>query len=399
MKIETSSIGLAAAARHEIAVSQSVTTKLELPKAAKVDKQAISASYVKQTSNANVAENGVVKDVAAHSQEIGDAAMLDLSAEAQESSVKDAQNAAIKAAATPKTLPSFELSPEDDLKLQMIKQILSALRGGKQMKFGIMDRHSVSYDKMNMWETASKLTGKKGPTITLTFQAGGAQEAPKAFRTTTQESSYRETESMSFIAQGMVKTSDGKTIGIDMSLLMSRDFYTANIASERSEVSMCDPLVLNFEGGSAELSQTKFSFDIDCDGSLDQISFVKEGSGMLALDKNGDGKINDGSELFGTTSGDGFADLAVYDEDANGWIDENDSIYDSLRIWSKNADGSDSLVALGAKGVGAIYLGSAKADYSIKGADNSVYGAVRSTGIYLNEDGTSGTIQHIDIAL
>ncbi len=399
MKIETSTIGLAAAARHEITVSQSVTTKLELPKAARVDKQAISASYVKQTSEANVAENGAVKDAVAYSQELGDAATLDLSAEAHESSVKNAENAAVKALAAPKTLPSFELSPEDELKLQMIKQMLSALRGGKQMKFGIMDRNAVSYDKMNFWETASKLTGQKGPTITLTFRAGGPQEGPMAMKTTTQESSYRETESMSFLAQGVVKTKDGKTIGIDMSLLMSRDFYSANISRESGEVPMCDPLVLNFDGGSAELTQTKFSFDIDCDGSLDQISFVKEGSGMLALDKNGDGKVNDGSELFGTSSGDGFADLAAYDEDANGWIDENDSIYDSLRIWSKNADGSDSLVALGAKGVGAIYLGQAKADYSIKGADNSVYGAVRSTGIYLNEDGTSGTIQHIDLAL
>jgi hypothetical protein len=252
---------------------------------------------------------------------------------------------------------------------------------------------------MTAWEGAARVFGKNGPKITITFQSGGHQQAPTALRTVTNESSYRETESMSFVAQGFVKTSDGKTIGVDMSLLMSRDFYTANIATDQSEVSMCDPLVLNFDGGSAELTQSKFSFDIDCDGSLDQISFVKEGSGMLALDKNGDGKINDGSELFGTSSGDGFADLAVYDEDANGWIDENDSIYDSLRIWSKNADGSDSLVALGAKGVGAIYLGSAKADYSIKGADNSVYGAVRSTGIYLNEDGSSGTIQHIDIAM
>ena len=41
------------------------------------------------------------------------------------------------------------------------------------------------------------------------------------------------------------------------------------------------------------------------------------GSGYLALDKNGDGTINDGSELFGTRNGDGFADLAQYDEDGN----------------------------------------------------------------------------------
>ena len=51
------------------------------------------------------------------------------------------------------------------------------------------------------------------------------------------------------------------------------------------------------------------------------------GSGFLALDKNGNGKIDDGSELFGTKSGDGFADLAEYDSDGNGWIDEKGRVY------------------------------------------------------------------------
>jgi hypothetical protein len=56
-------------------------------------------------------------------------------------------------------------------------------------------------------------------------------------------------------------------------------------------------------------------------------------------DRNGDGAIDHGRELSGATTGDGFAELAAYDEDGNGWIDENDSIYQHLRIWSKDAQG------------------------------------------------------------
>ena len=59
------------------------------------------------------------------------------------------------------------------------------------------------------------------------------------------------------------------------------------------------------------VSDMKFKFDIDSDGKVDEISFVGKSSGFLALDKNEDGKINDGSELFGTKSGDGFSDLAL----------------------------------------------------------------------------------------
>ena len=133
---------------------------------------------------------------------------------------------------------------------------------------------------------------------------------------------------------------------------------------------------------------------------MDEISMLREGSGFLALDKNGDGKINDGSELFGTRSGNGFADLAVYDEDGNGWIDENDEIFDKLRVWSKDKDGKDVLKTLKEADVGAIYLGSTNSQFSLTDKkDNEVLGAVRSTGIYLKEStGMAGTVQQVDLA-
>ena len=124
------------------------------------------------------------------------------------------------------------------------------------------------------------------------------------------------------------------------------------------------------------------------------------GSGYLALDKNGDGVINNGSELFGTTSGNGFADLAAYDSDGNGWIDEADEIFDKLRIWSKDANGKDVLVGLGAAGVGAIYLGSADTEFSLNSkSDNSTNAVIRKSGIFLYENGNVGTIQHVDVAM
>lgn len=83
--------------------------------------------------------------------------------------------------------------------------------------------------------------------------------------------------------------------------------------------------------------------DLDADGMEDQISFVLPGSGFLALDLNGDGRINDGRELFGPETGDGFAELARYDEDGNQWIDENDPVFERLRIWTKDAEGRDVL--------------------------------------------------------
>ena len=150
-----------------------------------------------------------------------------------------------------------------------------------------------------------------------------------------------------------------------------------------------DPLVINFDAPTAMLADNKFSFDIDCDGSPDQISRLMAGSGFLSLDLNNDGKINDGSELFGPQSGDGFSDLSLYDSDKNGWIDENDMIFERLRIWTKDEYGNDTLFALGEKGIGAIYLGSAGTTFSLRGEGNEEM-VIRKTGIFLRENGNVG---------
>ena len=161
---------------------------------------------------------------------------------------------------------------------------------------------------------------------------------------------------------------------------------------------MCDPLVINLDTDVAELSDQTFYFDIDGDGEKDEVSQLGKGSGYLALDKNGDGVINDGSELFGTSSGNGFADLAAYDEDGNGWIDENDAIWSKLKIWCKDENGNDVLYRLADKGVGAICLQNAATDFTLKGQEGQTRGAIRNTGVFLYENGNVGTVQHVDVA-
>ncbi|OJW75879.1 hypothetical protein [Thiobacillus sp. 65-1402] len=211
-----------------------------------------------------------------------------------------------------------------------------------------------------------------------------------------------EAEHTRFQAAGTIRTADGREIVFKLALSMSREHV------ERREVSVRlgdavrqvkDPLAINFNGSAAQLGATKFSFDLDNDGSSERISFVAPGSGFLALDKNQDGKINNGGELFGPASGNGFAELAAYDEDGNNWIDENDTVFTQLRVWSKDAQSNDQLATLKAAGVGALYLGKVATEFSHKGADNQFDGQVRASGIYLSEDGSAGSLQQIDLAV
>ena len=239
-------------------------------------------------------------------------------------------------------------------------------------------------------------SSKNNPDIS-SFAGGGQNLVTETKRVS---SSLVEAEAVQVQAGGYVQTEDGRSISFGVTLNMSRAFASQVNIETTQQVVMTDPLVINMDNLPAGTRDMTFQFDIDCDGKMDEISMLREGSGFLALDKNGDGKINDGSELFVTKSGNGFSDLAVYDEDGNGWIDENDEIFSKLRIWSKDKDGNDVLKTLKEADVGAIYLGSTTSQFSITDQkDNTVQGAVRATGIYLKEStGTAGTVQQVDLA-
>lgn len=213
------------------------------------------------------------------------------------------------------------------------------------------------------------------------------------------ETIHIENENTSFSTVGTVKTADGREINFNVNVGMSREFQTHfSEELQLASFTLCDPLVINLDSDIADIEDQTFYFDLDADGEMDEVSQLGKGSGYLALDKNGDGVINDGSELFGTKSGNGFADLAKYDEDGNGWIDENDAIWDKLKIWCKDENGKDVLYRLADKGVGAICLQNTSTDFTMQGQGGQTQGVVRSTGIFLYENGLAGTIQHVDMA-
>lgn len=216
--------------------------------------------------------------------------------------------------------------------------------------------------------------------------------------TAERETLYMESENTSFTTTGTVKTADGREISFHLDVTMSRNFVQYTKETVKNVSSFIDPLVINLEGNIAQVSDQKFYFDLNADGEEELISCLCEDSGYLALDKNQDGLINDGSELFGTQSGNGFKDLAVFDNDGNGWIDENDDIWMKLKIWVQDEQGNSKLYSLAEKGVGAICLQNVSTEFSQRDLSGNISAAIRNTGIFLYENGGAGTIQHLDLA-
>ncbi len=281
---------------------------------------------------------------------------------------------------------TLELSEKDKQKLKLVEKMIEILTG-KKIRFKLPEK--IKSDKeLSLKDLNIVRTGAQGRS-----RLGWGVEYDS-------HESYYESEKMSFNSEGSIKTADGREINFSVSLNMTREFYTEqNIRLRAGDAAKIDPLVINFDGRATGLTNSKFSFDIDSNGQPDQISFVTKGNGFLSLDLNGDGVINNGNELFGPKSGNGFDELAQYDSDGNNWIDENDPIFDKLRIWTKDDDGNDVLFALGQKGIGAIYLGNISTSFDIKNQSNESLGQIQKTGIFVKEDSTVGTIHHIDLSV
>lgn len=213
-------------------------------------------------------------------------------------------------------------------------------------------------------------------------------------------STYSESETTTFSASGMIRTTDGAEISFELGFSMSRSYSESVSISLRGgeQRRLQDPLVLDFGGPAAALSNVHFDFDLDADGTLDRMPLLG-GSGYLALDRNGNGRVDDGRELFGPNTGNGFDELAALDGDGNGWIDENDAAWSQLRIWRPDAQGAGTLQTLKEAGVGAFYLGRADTQFSLNDAANETLGMMRASSIYLREDGSVGTVSQVDLAV
>ena len=164
-----------------------------------------------------------------------------------------------------------------------------------------------------------------------------------------------------------------------------------------------DPLVFDLGGDgitTVSLEESNAFFDLDNNGFAEKTSWVGAKEGLLSYDKNGDGIINGGNELFGdrtlmkdgkTLASSGFAALAEYDDNKDGKIDSNDVIYALLRIWQdSDGDGIASagelrrLVDLGIVSIGL--------SYSNIGVTDSANNIQVRTGTFTLTDGSSRAV-------
>lgn len=269
----------------------------------------------------------------------------------------------------------FELSDEDKMKIQLIEKMME-LWTGKPYKISVID-------KVAMPSAAA--------------QGGSAAAGPGwGFHYQSHEI-YMEEERTSFAASGVIRLADGRELTFSTRIEMSRSYYTETSVDIRAGNALQDPLVLNFGGGAAQLSRHKTALDLDGDGRREWIPLLEAGSGYLVFDRDGNGQVNDGSELFGPQTGNGFEELKRLDSDGNGWIDEGDAAFGQLYVWIADEQGQPVLEKLDKFRIGALYTDSASTEFSYKDQQNELLGQLRRTGLFVKENGVVGTMQQIDL--
>ncbi len=163
--------------------------------------------------------------------------------------------------------------------------------------------------------------------------------------------------------------------------------------SVSEQVHSSDPVVVDLDGDGIELTsyQEGVHFDIAGTGQAVRTAFVTGGDAFLAFDRNGNGVIDDGRELFGDQNGaaNGFEELRSYDSNGDGRIDSADPVYEQLLLFrDDNLDGvsqRSELFSLSSAGIVSMNLDYAQTDLAAAGGNR-----IAQIGAFTWADGSSG---------
>ncbi|MDQ1255977.1 MAG: hypothetical protein QG656_572 [Candidatus Hydrogenedentes bacterium] len=198
---------------------------------------------------------------------------------------------------------------------------------------------------------------------------------------------------------GIYKGLSGQTGSAEVTQAVSASYqfefsfvFKGELQVEQAQVQESDPIVLDLDDDGIELTHYTDGarFDISGSGAAVKTAFVTGGDAFLAIDRDGNGQIDSGRELFGDQLGaaNGFEQLRSFDTNGDSVVNRSDANFDALMLFRDNGDGKTEkgeLISLKDAGITEISLG-------YRNVNQQAMGGNRITQIasYQRQDGTRG---------
>lgn len=219
-------------------------------------------------------------------------------------------------------------------------------------------------------------------------EAASTETAASDNGSTILEFNYRYQE-LSASFSGEATLADGSNISWSFAFEMKEEYVSFQ---SYQQAALKDPLVLSLNGSPVQLQTTGSSFDFSGQGSEGLLPGLGNGQYYLVHDKNQNGKADSGLELFGPASNQGFTELAMLDNDQNGFIDPQDNSWQQLQLW----DGVSAQKPLADFGIAAISTSSVATAFGLYDGQ-ALLGRITRSGIFLSQQGTAGLVQQVDL--
>ena len=288
------------------------------------------------------------------------------------------------------TEPDSDNKPDYDLhlspELQITKQLIESISGKQVETYGDI------YNYQGYLKTAQSsftLIAEQNPDV---FQLDGQLVSGNS-QITVKESLF-ESERLDYTTSLTLSDEQGYSQELAFSFSLRREL---NISRELSMTvaEFKDPLIVNLDNNPELLGTDTTDFDLEGDGIQENIPQLNSGVWYLAYDRNQNGLIDNGLELFGARSGQGFAELGEFDSDANGIIDKGDTHFSDLTLWN----GSNRQQSLFAAGIKAISLNATDTPFTFTDPTGNPRAQLRQTSVFLTHQNSLGAVHQIDFAV
>jgi hypothetical protein len=297
----------------------------------------------------------------------------------------------VPSAATPAAKEQPEQTTDDDQVFNafqtvgMVKRILAQLSAHTK---DWLDKPAVAEFSAKDIDSATFSVARSQQSLWLSTSQSQQNSAGQVMATEAWELGYQAVQA-SF--SGDLQLSDGSSISFafdfSMEISWARYSYT--------EQPLQDPLVVSLSGSPVQLSSDSSLFDLRSDGNEVKLPQLAAQQYYLAYDRNQDQQVNNGTELFGPRTGQGFAELAKFDDNGNGFIDPADDIWQYLYLWRPK----QQLLSMTEAKLGAFSLSSAATAMPLLDKQQQKQGEIQRSGLAFTQDARPVLVQQIDLVV